>query len=405
VARIKLTDRFVQGARPRGAEVRSDYYDDVVRGLMLRVTTNNVKTWSFMFTASDGKRARVRLGNFPIVSLAAARGLALEAARHRQEGQDPRAARRSTGAMTVAMLIEQYIEGPARSLRSGANIERRLRKNVMPVIGDVKLSELHRRDVSRVTKPILDRGARVEAARVFEDLRSALNWAVGQGLLDHNPMDGANKPNGNPPRERVLSDAEIATLWNGLPTALPRSKAIQRIIKLCLLTAQRVGEISGMRADELDLRRGLWSLPGSRTKNGFQHQVPLSGPAIAVIKEALKDAGRVAEYVFSSNGGSLPPHAVAVTIRRGQKRFGIPQWTAHDLRRTALTGMNRIGIAPLTLGHIANHRTTTKAGVTLGIYVIDEHTEQKTKALDLWASRLDAIVTGGAEVIPLAGRR
>jgi integrase len=401
-----LTDRFVQTARPRPGESRSDFYDDTARGLILRVSEDR-KAWSFMFTDAAGKRARTALGTYPATPLAAARGLALEAARHRQDGQDPRTAlgNRGTGAMTVAMLVDDFIERKVRTLRSAAAIERRLRKNAVPIIGDVKLSELHRRDVARVIRPITERGAPVEAARVFEDVRAMVRWAVGEGLLDHNPVEGANKPNGNPPRERALSDDEIRHLWNVLPTALPRSKAIQRVVRLCLIAGQRVGEISGMRVDELDLKRGLWSLPRERVKNKFAHEVPLSGPAIAVIKEALKDAGKGAEYVFPSNGGSLPPHAVATTIRRAQKRFGISQWSAHDLRRTALTGMARLGIAPLTLGHVANHRSVTKAGTTLGIYVVDPHTEEKARALDLWAARLGAIVSGGAEVIPLARRR
>jgi integrase len=121
-----------------------------------------------------------------------------------------------------------------------------------------------------------------------------------------------------------------------LPEALSRSVTCQRIIKLCLATAQRVGEIAGMRRDELDLERRLWSLPGSRTKNANPHTVPLSALAIEIIEEALADEGKSA-FVFPSDGGSIPPHAVAKTITRGQKRIGIEHWSAHDLRRTALT--------------------------------------------------------------------
>src|SRR5262249_60809757 len=87
------------------------------------------------------------------------------------------------------------------------------------------------------------------------------------GALDHSPMDGMRKPAEAKPRERTLSDDEIRLLWRVLPKALPRSKAIQRIIKLCLLTGQRVGEVSGMNRDELDLERRVWTIPGTRTQN------------------------------------------------------------------------------------------------------------------------------------------
>jgi integrase len=174
-----------------------------------------------------------------------------------------------------------------------------------------------------------------------------------------------------------------------------------------LLTAQRVGEISGMRVDELDLARGVWSIPGSRTKNKHAHAVSLSQPAVAVIEEALAEAGRGAQFVFPSNGASLPPMAVAKAIARAQPRFGLPAWTAHDLRRTALTAMSRLGVPPITLAHIANHRTGTKAGMTLSVYVHDDHSEQKAAALALWADRLAAIVgeKSAADVVPIGRAR
>src|SRR5262249_41685328 len=81
------------------------------------------------------------------------------------------------------------------------------------------------------------------------------------------------------------------------------------------------------------------------------------------------------------------------------------RWTAHDLRRTALTGMAKLGIPPLTLGYIANHRTTTKAGITLGVYVQHQYEKEKREALELWADRLQGIVSGGANVLPMRERR
>jgi integrase len=80
-------------------------------------------------------------------------------------------------------------------------------------------------------------------------------------------------------------------------------------------------------------------------------------------------------------------------------------WTAHDLRRTALTKMAELGVAPIVLGHIANHRTTTKAGMTLGVYVHHAYEKEKREALELWADRLQGIVSGGAEVVAIGSKR
>ena len=97
--------------------------------------------------------------------------------------------------MTVAGLIEAYLADPEKAaLRSKAEIERRLGKNVVPVIGSVKLAELRRRDVRNVTDAILRRGCKVEATRVFEDVRAIVRWAVQNEYLDANPLDGMSKP-------------------------------------------------------------------------------------------------------------------------------------------------------------------------------------------------------------------
>jgi integrase len=278
-------------------------------------------------------------------------------------------------------------------LRTAAEIERRLRKNVIPLIGNVRLAELHRRDINRAVDPIVRRGRLAEACRVFEDLRSIMRWAVARGDLDRNPMDGMKKPAAPRSRTRVLSDDEIRQLWSGLPQTLAKSKSCQRIIQLCLVTAQRVGEVAGMRRAELDLTRREWHLPGTRTKNGHAHCVALSDLAIRIISEALADSGN-SPFVFPSNGCALPAMAVARTIVRAQGRFGIAQWSAHDLRRSAITNMARLGVPPIVLGHVANHRTTTKAGVTLGVYAHHDYADETRQALDQWSAHLANIVKG-----------
>ena len=403
--RIALTERFAAHARPQDGQRQTDYWDETADGLILRVSESK-KVWNFLSAMPDGTRPRVDLGTYPATSVAMARGLAIEARGCLDRGEDPRAlfGCRNAGAQTVSGLIDRYLDMYVRRhLRSASEVERRLRKNVVPVIGDVRVSELHRRDINRVIDPIVSRDAPVEAARVYEDVLALTRWALARGELDRDPTLGLRRPPAKPPRDRVLSDAEIRVLWTGLPHVLARSRSCQRIIKLALLTAQRVGEICGMRVDELDLVRGTWSIPGARTKNKRGHSVPLSQPAIAVVEEALAEAGEGAQLVFPSNGGSLPPMAVAKAIERAQSRFGLAHWTAHDLRRSALTGMARLGVAPITLAHIANHRTGTKAGMTLSVYVHDDHSAQKASALALWAQRLEGIVSGGAAVVSLRG--
>ena len=383
--RVALTDRFVATAKSKG---RAEFFDAKTKGLSLRISPT-AKTWAYHFTTDDGKRARLTLGSFPSLSLAAARGLALEAQAIVQSGQDPRI--KKSGGMTVAMLSESYLAKHVQpNLRSAHQVERRIRKNIIPIIGNVRLADLHRRDVNRVLDAVMGRGSPIEANRVFSDVYGMLSWAVGRGDLDHHPLQGMTAPNPPSSRDRVLSDDEIRHFWNVLSTALHNIHA-QRILRLSLVTAQRVGEVAGMKAKELDLRTATWNIPGSRTKNGHPHSVPLSPLALEIIQQK-------AEFDLRST-------VIARFVARAQAKFGLPHFTAHDLRRTALTGMAKLGVTPMVLGHIANHRTTTKAGMTLGVYVHHQYEREKREALELWADRLQGIISGSAKVVSIGGKR
>jgi integrase len=147
-------------------------------------------------------------------------------------------------------------------------------------------------------------------------------------------------------------------------------------------------------------------LPAERAKNGHAHRIPLSDLAVDLIKDAAADAGNSA-WLFPRGAGALRPITVANIIARGNRsgRFGIAPWSAHDLRRTCLDGLAKLGVLPVVIGHCANHRSVSKGGVTFAHYVQHAYEAEKRTALDLWADRLAAIVGGKATtVLPLRGR-
>jgi integrase len=397
--RILLTDRFVAGAK--ADSTRPEFFDSRVKGLSLRVSPS-AKTWAFHFTDPvNGKRARLTLGTFPAMTLAAARGAALEARADVESGQDPRA--HKAGTMTVATLAAGYLAKHVRpNLRSARQFERRLAKNVIPQIGSVRLADLHRRDINRVLDAIVGRHRPIEANRVFGDIRAMLRWAVARGDLDRDPTAGMAAPSPPRSRDRVLSEAEIAQFWTALPTALPKSVNAQRILRLCLITAQRVGEVAGLERSELDLKARTWTIPAARAKNANAHTVPLSDIAIAILEEALANAGNRPRLF------DVPAIAIARWVGRAQTQFGIsPGWTPHDLRRSAITHMAELGTPPVVLGHVANHRSVTKAGVTLAVYSRYTYAKETRQALNAWADRLTAVIGARptADVVPMGRAR
>jgi integrase len=394
--KLELSDRFIATLKPQ-EDKAADYFDSKAKGLNLRITPTGVKAWSVMFTSpKDGKRARLSLGTYPATPLARARTLALEARGHVESGTDPRdLGKPSAGPMTVAMLAENYIQMHGSTIRSGDEIARKMRSDVLPIIGDMKVSEVHRRDIHRVLDPIKERGSPAMAGKVYADLRAMFRWAVARGYLDQSPVTGMEETDGSKARTRFLTEKEIAAVWPALSIF---KKPVELALKLALVTAQRIGEVCGMTESELDLPKALWTIPAERSKNGEAHQVPLSDMALELIAEARSTAigGRLI---------SRSSEAVAQALLYKIDRLPVQDWTAHDLRRTVCTHLAEMGVPPLHIGAVVNHRQVTKGGVTLGVYVQYDYAKEKREALELWAERLRAIVAGTAtKVIPLQRR-
>ncbi len=413
---IDLTDRFCQSAKPIDGK-QTDFFDTLVKGLCLRVSPGGTRTWNLVYTRpTDGKRARMKLGRYPEIKLGKARESARGTRARIGEGSDPIAEKRAHEAsQTVSDLVENYVSRHASTKRSGDEIARRLRKNVAEVIGAIKLGDLHRRDLTRCIDTVKDRGAPVEANRLFEDMRAMIRWAKGRGDLDDNLVDGMRRPTETKPRERYLTADEIETVWNALPDAdMPEST--RRVVRLCLLTAQRVGEIAGMTRDEIDLDEAVWTIPAARTKNAREHVVPLSAMAVAIIREQMSDIDALAErtdraipaWVFPGPGfrAAVTAASIPKAIKRLEKEgfvMGVPPFTPHDLRRTVATHMEEIGISPFIVGHVLNHVSVTKASITSRVYARYTYEREKREALDLWADRLDGILYRNDAVLALRG--
>jgi integrase len=329
-------------------------------------------------STESGKRARRTLGHYPALSLADARTAALEA---KGTGR--------IGATTVAHAVAMFLKAKPR--RTADEVRRRFDVNVIPAIGALRLVDLHRADAARVIDVVKERGAPIEALRVAEDLRALGRWAVAAGLLDRNPLEGMALPPKSKPRERVLSDEEIGKLWRGAGALRVDYGAV---VRLCLVTGQRRAEVAGMMRAELDLAARTWTLPGERTKNGKRHVVSLSGLAVELIESALAgaaDSPRVFPAIASVE---------YLTNEINRRQLGLDHWTLHDLRRTALTGMQRLGVSPVVLGAIANHNG---GGVTITHYAHHDYAAEKRTALNLWCDRLRALIAGEpvAVVVPL----
>jgi integrase len=184
-------------------------------------------------------------------------------------------------------------------------------------------------------------------------------------------------------RDRVLSDAELTRV---VLAARNMGDPYGAIVELLALTGQRREEVARLHWEELDLAQRIWTIPKARTKNAKAHIVHLSRQALAV----LKSAGQRGPLVFASLG-TKPFQNFSHAKRQLDQISGVSGWRLHDLRRTCVSGMARLGIAPHVADKILNHQAGTISGVA-AVYQRHDFLSERRQALDLWGAHLEAIL-------------
>lgn len=398
--RKNLTSRFCDTVK---VEERTDFQDEMVRGLALRVSPNGTRTWNVVYMReSDGTKQRVKLGRYPAMTLEKARTAALKMVTAVSEGGDPSADKRAQrDAMTVKELGGLYIDKYAkRNKKTWAEDERLLKVEVYREIGRMKASAVKRRDVLDIIERKAEAGHIAQSTQILAVIRKLFNWAVDGDYLTSSPAIGI-KPRGKAAkRDRVLSNAEVRAIWNALPPAAI-SDQTRDVLRLLFLTGQRSGEVCGMRRGEIDVDEATWTLPSARTKNGLTHVVPLSAAALEIVEGALDDADEEKDApLFTRVGESIESNAIAKAVRLKLQATD-ESWTPHDIRRTVATGMAGLGIAPHIVEAVLNHVSGFKAGVA-GVYNRNTYEPEKRRALDIWAEHIAAIAEGKVgKILPL----
>ena len=339
----------------------------------IRVSPKGRKTWFIAYRDKRNKIKRFTLGIYPEMSLAEARVKANDVMARVREGRDPHAEKiEYKNAETFDDLWQAYIESPRACNKAPATLQDETRKyeNILkPAFGDMKIQDITRKHISRVLNPIAAK-APVNANRLYALLSMLFNMAVSDGWINYSPMAGMRKPGGSEkPRQRVLSDEEIKTIWPYLPV----------YFKLILLTAQRPGEVYAMHSSQIE--GDLWII--EKTKTGTPNVVPLSEQAMALIPPW--DG-----YKFPcSRGGSTHIRWTNKKRQRIQEITGIKDWTAHDLRRTARTLLGRLQVPPHVSERILNHRVQGMEAVYNRYDYLPEKREALQK-LGLEISRITA---------------
>jgi integrase len=352
------------------------------------------------------QQRRESLGDVRKVKIEDARKIARQRFAQVELGTDPAAERAQARAaasapqLTFGSVVARYLAAKEEVLRPSTfkAAKRYFATQWKPFVSR-PIDSIKRADVAARLQEIIKAHGRTSAARARGNLSALFAWGAREGLCDHNPVIATHDPDqGIPPRDRVLSDRELALVWRESGDG-----EFGAIVKLLILTACRRDEIGALKWSELDLDAGLMTIPGTRTKNHRTLILPLPLVAIGILRSIPRQDGR--DYVFGSRGCAFQGWSFAklsldnrITIAEKGKPF--PRWVLHDLRRTTRTGLGMLGVRPDVAELVVNH---AKGGIQATYDRYSYQREIKT-ALALWADHVVAAVEGRKQkIVPLHG--
>ena len=311
-------------------------------------------------------------------------------------GHDPAAEKRAQRAAIIATMtpetvlalpaptndkvedvVDAYVNHSRRKgrrERTWREVERLLKREVVPAWRGRCLTDIKRTDVIALLNKIADRApvvsnrtldAMLKALYAYADLE--LNLGVAKP-----PTDKVDPRTVEEPRERVLSHDEIAATWVasgalGIPYG--------PFTRLLLMLGVQLGELAGARSSEIDPKAATWTIPTTRTKGKKPHIVPLPRQAVAILNELPQFEGASKPFVF---GAELTGFSCAKAklnalmleeMRRAAAERGddpdqveIEQWQMHDYRRTVVTNLQKLGVPLEVSERILGHKGEFEEG-------------------------------------------
>lgn len=397
-----LTDRLIAGLR---FDTRDEVYDTKARGLVLRVGARR-KVWCFVYR-NRGPLQRLRLGEYPAMTLAEARKAVTEQRALLDKGIDPVKTKQAAAiavepapalppAFTFADFVPTYVAFQKGRTKEWADEESKIRRHLLPVWGALPLKEIKREHVSDVLDTLVAKGMTIGVNRIQALISRMFTVALDKGKVDAHPAARLIKRFTETPRDRVLTDDELRALWSGLDA---QPGPASDVVRLRLRLGQRGGETAGMLWSELDLTRALWKLPAPRTKNRKPHIVPLPPKTVALLEQRRAQVPDDQPRVFPDVSLTDQEHKALAGIHGGSY-----EWK--DLRRTVGTRLAELGFDETTRGRVLNH---ARYSVTDKHYNAHAYDDEKRQALTAWETELQRILDNKPKpktsVLPMRARR
>jgi integrase len=394
---VELTDTLLRSLRPPKAG-RLELRDSLVVGLVFRLTRTGTASWGVRARTQDGKQSRPGLGTWPGIPLKAARQQARILLGQFSAGRDPVAERQGARVQreqnrhlpTVAERLAAWQAARARdwSPRYSNEVARLCDKIIVPALGRRPLAMTERADwIELIAAQRTGRPA--TASWLYGIVSAFANYAETCGWIDRPllPRKGhAVVAPKAPPRQRALTDDELAAVWHASGKLSPR---VRCFVRLLILTACRVSEAAGIALGELDPTTARWTIPAARAKNGCAITVPLPATLAAELA-TFAPSGAGEDYCLLGAIKGSPLRAISRVKRNLDAASGVTDWTMHDARRTARTGLTRLGVArdhaEAAINHVSGRSALQRT------YDVHDYAPEVIAALGVWQRHVADII-------------
>jgi integrase len=399
-ARIHLTKKAIE-AIPVPERGRTTVYDATVSELGLRILPSGKRVF-FWFRRVNRKPKFELIGYHPACSVEAARGKAQELTGdleklRRNDFKGPNPFEQALASTAAEAVAEEWITKVVVSQRQAYETTRLVRKEILPTLKGKLISEISRPDVLRILDTIKDRDAKVVANRTLGILKRFFDWCIERGYIQNNPAIAIKKDKGaEHSRDRVLSDDELADVWN---VAEKMSYPDGPYLRLLILTAQRRDEVAGMKwgkdGKDVDFKSGVWTLEAELAKNNRVSDIALAPEALEILESLPRH--KKGSYIFTTTEGVKPINgfsqlkkrldAELLKLRKARGDDALEHWKLHDIRRTVATHAAETGVPVVVLSAILNHSLGPEQGIT-AVYNRYKYSKERRAALEAWAKHV-----------------
>ena len=339
-----LTDLMIKNLKPP-ARGQQTTWDTQLTGFGVRVSQGGSKTFVVMH---GQRRKRVTIGRYPLVPLAEARKKARQILL--VATLDPS----KVPSAPFDVAVERFLTMREPEVRPATFREYKRLLTTRFAWGDTLVEDIATHEAANYLDAIESQSERTHAYTV---LKIFFNWCVERQYCLHNPLNPIRKPKVPDARERVLSDMELAGVWE----ATQDMGKYGAIVRLLMVSGQRANQIARLQEDWIDYKKKTITFPSSVMKNGREHELPFGTLMEFLLRSVIPMQG----YLFSPVGkAGRPFSAWSKNKLKLDRLLNLPDpFTLHDLRRTWATNAPRLDISPHIAERMLSHASPGQSKV------------------------------------------